>query len=208
MTGTTTLAGFNATATTSDIGAFPAWQIGKQSQIITALGTSTFTVPQGITKVQVEVCGAGAAGGDAASNPSAGPGGGAGGYAMKNIDVTGTSSIQVFIGTGGSSGGAAGTWSTFGTNGFYLVGNPGNGATGGTATGGDLNIAGQGGSPILSSSLAGVGGSSMFGFGGMWASNSAGSNGTGYCSGGGGAQDAGTSKSGGSGAPGIIVVRW
>jgi hypothetical protein len=208
MTGTTTLAGFNATATTSSIGAFPAWQIGKQFQIITTTGTSSFAVPQGITKVQVELCGAGAAGGDAGSNPSAGSGGGAGGYAMKMVDVSGTSSIQAFVGTGGGSTGAAGTWSTFGTNGFYMSATGGNSQTGGTATGGDINIGGQVGFTAPSTAIAAPGGSSAFGWGGGWASNTTGSNGTGYCSGGGGGQDGGSQRSGGVGANGIVIVRW
>lgn len=190
-----------AATSTINIGAFPAWQIGKQMQVFTSLGTSTFPVPSGITKVSVEVIGAGGGAGYS--------GGGAGGYGYENVDITGTSSIQVFIGTGGTgangAGATAGTWSTFGTNGFYLSaggGNPGTGGTastcssgtGGTASGGDINVSGDDGSYCSNGTTT---------FGGHGGVSSYGKT---YGNGGNGA-GAGLGT-GSNGAPGIVIIRW
>jgi hypothetical protein len=209
-------------ATTTIIGDLPSWHIGKQMQVFTNTGTSSFAVPSGITKVSVEVVGAGGAGAScnaAGSASAAGGGGGGGGYAFENVDVTGTTSIQVHVGAASSN------WSTFGTNGYYLYatggassGGEGMAGAGGTGVGGDINIAGQGGgsgsAEVASNSAAiqsGFGGSSKLG-GGAAAKGVAddeGSAGGNYGGGGSGAScGSGMSGSGGAGAPGIVIVTW
>jgi len=142
-----------ATSTSFTTG-IPLMNIGKNSQVFSSTGTTTFSVPSGVTKLSVTVqAGGGGGGADPGntSNPSGG-GGGAGGFSMENVDVTGTSTIQLYVG-------AAGEWSTFGTNGSYLYATAGsNGANG---------------------SSGGAGGAGGSGF-----------------------------ASGGTGAQGIVIVRW
>ncbi|MDI6046469.1 choice-of-anchor D domain-containing protein [Flavobacterium yafengii] len=111
------------------------------SQTTQTFSTSgTFTVPAGITSIQVEAWGGGGAGGGATGNPSAGGGGGGGGY-VKNTSLTvipGTT-YTVTVGNGGvgSTGtGGAGNSSWFGSTITLLAvgGNGGNGASGNLST--------------------------------------------------------------------------
>lgn len=184
---------------------------GLTKQIITTTGTSTFAVPAGVSRVYVEIVAGGGAGAGTSGDDSVG-GGGAGGYSYESIDVSATSTIQYFVGT-------AGQWTTFGTNGFYLSANPGTTAagqapgTGGTSTGGDLNIPGGsghvGGTNIVG--IGGNGGSSMYGFGGAGGAgnNSNGQDGVGYGSGGGGASDESSgTQNGGAGRQGILIITY
>jgi hypothetical protein len=225
---TTTLFTNAILATTTQIGAFPAWQIGLQSQVFSSPGTTTFTPPSGITKVSVTTAGAGGGAGAcnaAGSHGSGGGGGGAGGIAIENVDVTGTSSIQVFVGTGGGTT-VGGTWSTFGTNGFYNSASGGSGAAdessgapGGVGSGGDFNIQGGCGGAGMADVVAsygsgGAGGSNMYGGGGAGtvsiSGNTNGNNGGAYGGGGGGPaclNNAGGATAG-SGGNGLVIVRW
>ncbi|TDE53809.1 LamG-like jellyroll fold domain-containing protein [Flavobacterium sp. GT3P67] len=111
------------------------------SQTTQTFSTSgTFTVPAGVTWIQVEAWGGGGAGGGATGNPSAGGGGAGGGY-VKNTSITvipGTT-YTVTVGTGGvgSTGtGGAGNSSWFGSTATLLAvgGNGGNGASGNLST--------------------------------------------------------------------------
>lgn len=211
---TSTTANF---ATSSiNIGAFPAYNIGKNFLAFTSVGTTTFTVPSGITKVQVWV--------QAAGGGSDIGGAGAGGTCFKNVDITGTSSIQIFIGTAGAAGtnggsGTAGTWSTFGTNGFYCSaqgggagGNTTTAGAGGTATGGDINFTGQSGNFVSAvgsggTNFGGDGGNSQWGWGGRGLNNTSGANsGTGYGQGAGGVN--GGNTGGTSGGNGAVFISW
>jgi hypothetical protein len=206
---TSTTANF---ATSSiNIGSFPAYQIGKQRQVITSVGTSTFTVPTGIDKLIVEVQGGGGSGaGELSSSGNNAAGGGGGGYSQEIVDVTGTTSIQVFVGSGGE-------WSTFGTNGSYLYATPGTAASskvegvGGNGVGGDINIGGSDGMEGGNGSSPANGGSSHLGGGGAGTilNDTSGSSGKNYGGGGGGAGGS-TSPSGGggSGAQGIVIITW
>lgn len=211
--------------TTTQIGSFPAWQIGKQRQVITTTGTSTFTVPSGITQLYVEVVGGGGAGGNCQGTGSGcdSGGGGGGGYANEIVDVTGTTTIQVYVSPAAAAN-AAGTWTTFGTNGFYLSATGGAVGTGGSSAGGfrvggdggcgsngDINICGSGGGfAFTSGSIVGNGGGSFLGGGvAAVASPSSGSDGKNYGGGGGGCgATASNSCSGGGGAQGIVIIRW
>lgn len=119
----------------------------------------------------VAVIGGGGAGGgvsDAAAGAACGAGGGGGGCALKLIDVTAIASATIVVGaattgtTGAGGTGANNSWSD-GTN--TLTGNGGTGGTqmahtagssavnsgsGGTGTGGDINIrGGEGGNGII-----------------------------------------------------------
>jgi hypothetical protein len=80
------------------------------------LSNDTFTVPAGVTRVNVEVWGAGGGGGYAGCNlgGGGGGGGGSGGYTKIVLDVSPGQTFSVVIGMGGtggtpSTGGTAGT---------------------------------------------------------------------------------------------------
>lgn len=223
-----------ALATTTNIGYQGAYNIGKNEQFITTTGTSTFAVPAGITKLAVTVQGAGATGGSCYStsgNGIATGGGAAGGNAFGFIDVTGTTTIQVFVGATTTSTTTAAQWSTFGTNGFYSYatgGNPGNSGSGGQGstvggTGGlghaptsGINITGQAGSQgVFYNSTGAVvifggnGGSSPLGFGGPYESGTS-YGATGYGAGGPGAicPSGNTLNLGGPATQGAVDIRW
>lgn len=219
VTGTTTLA---ATSTIS-IGAFPAWQIGKQVRVISSVGTTSFAVPSGITKVFVEIQAAGGGSGngvDSGTTGNGGGGGGGGGYANKIVDVSATTSIQVHVGDGGAGNVATCTdWSTFGTNGFYFYATGGCGVTAGLQSGGlagvgvngDINLEGADGASGVYAATSnsadgagGQGGPSHMGGGGTAASA-----GNLYGGGAGGGFGNGNGiTSGAAGAPGIVIIRW
>ena len=172
----------------------PTWAgPGKLSNIVTyTSGSGTYTVPVGVTAIQVKIVGAGGAGGSANYNTCAGfyhvgSGGGSGGYCEKFISSP-AASYSYSVGAGGTpntttcgngtAGGSAGGNTTFGTS--FLTANGGvgglnsysgfiiNGGAGGAATGGDINISGtRGGAAVSSSYLsAGYGANSIFGGGG------------------------------------------
>lgn len=213
----------------------PLMSIGKNHQIFSSTGTSTFVVPSGLSVIHVRIIGGGGGGGGAinSSAVNGGAGGGGGGYAEKDIDVTATTSIQLFVASGGgtSSGSAGSTGGTtfFGTNGFYMsaLGGSGGGAPpgpsggqGGCGSGGDLNTCGGSGGPgeaavtATASAFSGSGGSSALGGGGNGlASNSiqaGGIAGLNYGGGGSGGIQTGSSgsNSGGSGAQGVVIISW
>ncbi len=111
------------------------------SQTTQTFSTSgTFTVPAGVTSIQVEAWGGGGAGGGATGNPSGGGGGAGGGY-VKNTSLTvipGTT-YTVTVGTGGlgsTGAGGAGNSSWFGSTATLLAvgGNGGNSASGNLST--------------------------------------------------------------------------
>lgn len=207
-------------STTTTIGYLPAFQIALQRQVFSTPGTTTFSVPSGITKVSTQVLAGGGGGGGAGtcgSQAAGAAGGAAGGYANKIVDITGTSTIQVFVGSGGTgasgsgSTGGSGTWSTFGTNGFYASSTPGIGPVPGIGLGGDFNVTGGAGGGSTDTTLStvnlvgGAGGSSVFGGGGRNDGNAGN-----YGAGGGGAtcrNNAG-SVTGGNGSQGLVIVGW
>ncbi|NDP22071.1 MAG: T9SS type A sorting domain-containing protein [Paludibacter sp.] len=140
-----------------------------QSQPFTSSGT--FTVPAGVTSVNVECWGGGGSGGGNTSNKSRGGGGGAGGtYALKIITVTPGNTYTVTVaGTkAGINGvGAKGNPSWFGTTSTVYA----EGGNGGTAPNGG-NVAGGTGSTsssigdILYAGGNGAGGTSTLSGGG------------------------------------------
>jgi hypothetical protein len=183
----------------------------KSVQTFTSSGT--WNKPAGVTKVIVEVQGAGGGGGS--GDNYGGQIGGGGGYAKKMIDVSSIASSTITVGSGGAGGipivngsnGGDSIWSD-GTNtvtgGGGIGGKFGNGGgvvnitVKGSASGGDINIEG------------GETGHSMFGFAGQrWNVNAtATDNATGYGSGGCAPANIvnGDNYTGAPGRSGIVIV--
>ena len=189
-------------------------------QVFTASGT--WTKPTDITKVIVEVQGAGGSGTRHTTGQYVCSGAG-GGYGKKFLDVTNIDTVTVVIGAGGASqtsatsAGNAGGLSSFikatGSGSFTdIIGNGGAGgvitghgtsAAGGTGTGGDINI--QGGRGYIWGGEGSNTGGSFLGVAGISGSYDTGTtlDGLGYGAGGGAAY---TTAASGAGAPGIIIV--
>lgn len=146
-------------------------------QVISAVGTTNFTVPARVTRIDVELWGGGA-GSFASYSTKRSGGAGAGGYARKRMAVTPGQVIPVTIGAGGVAGTTAGpSWpSNGGTSSFggtmSATGGILNslasptyqldfGGTGGTATGGDVNV--QGSSGTAGVTWGGMGGAAVGG---------------------------------------------
>lgn len=201
----------------------PALRPGFGSGVLGFNTSGTFSVPAGVTQVEVEVWGGGA--GSFASVPGLPSGGGAGGgYARKLVtELVPGQLISVTVGTGGSAGNTTGSApSGGGTSSFgQLV----------SATGGSLNYLASVTQPINGGTPAGVGvgGDSNFwgsagqagystqgGMGGgapMGGAQNSGTLGNPGVFPGGGAAGAGTLNgssafNGAAGAPGFVVVRW
>ena len=161
-------------------------------QIFSNVGTSTFTVPAGVTKVKVTVVGGGGGGGPSASSYS---GGGGGGTAIKIITgLTPLANVTVTVGSGGVLANA-GTTSSFGAycsasgGGYGASDTPG---VGGIGSSGDLNIGGQSG--MHDYDAYATGGSSFMGGGGAYGAN--------------GRQYGGGGGAGANGASGIVIVEY
>jgi hypothetical protein len=183
----------------------------KGLQYFTSSGS--FTVPQGIHQIQVEVWGGGG-GGSSGSVSLIGNGGGGGGYGMGIFDVTPGDVLSATIGAAGAAGifGSGGTGGTGGTTSFGgvvsatggaggVVG-AGSGGTGGSsaatfAIAGQSGTYGGGGSPIYTPS----GGASGRGGSGAVPSAGARSPGGGGCGG-------AVSNNGSAGAAGACLVTW
>lgn len=200
----------------------------SQLHVINTSGPSTWTVPAGVTKIFVQVWGAGGGGAGGTALNIAGSGGAAGGYASGFVTVVPLSVISVSVGAGGSGGsagsnGVAGGQSYFSTN---LVANGGarglatssiptiGGTTSGTQSAITIN-GGNGGAASLyvlsTGSLGGFGGTAGggggAGGGGSASSGSAGSEGTQPGGGGGGGGSVVLSASaGGAGGTGRIII--
>ena len=125
-------------------------------KLITKAGVSTFTVPEGVTRVWVSGVGGGAGGGGGSSynSTSYGGGGGAGAFGFRiPFTVKPNQEITVTVG-GGGVGGAAG--------GVGLVG--GTGGNGGASSFGNLLTlgGGNGGTGALGNSNGAVGNGGVF----------------------------------------------
>ena len=187
--------------------------------------SATWTRPSGITKVIMEVQGAGGSGSNSPNTEQV-QGGAAGGYAKKFLDVSSISTSTITVGAGGSAvtgstsstsagnDGGDSSWAD-GTNTITANGGDGGVTTndqptvGATATGGDINVQGGDGFSRYSGSMP-IGGTSMMGFGGMprmQTRTTVSRPPRGYGSGGGGAHAySGTAYDSDAGAVGIVIV--
>jgi hypothetical protein len=177
----------------------------------------TWTRPEGLKYVIVEVQAGGGGGGGATDTAGLrGSGGGGGGYSKKLIEAGSlgeTETVTVGAGGNGSSGGdtaSTGGTSSFGTHatatgGTGGTGNHGQAGDGGVGSSGDLNLYGQRGQASVASGPLGDGGHSFLG-GTVVGNGSTSVNGnTGRIYGGGGG-GGGRNATGGAGAPGIVIV--
>lgn len=202
----------------------PALRPGFGSGVQTFQASGTFTVPTGVSQVEVEVWGAGS--GSFASLAGAASGGGAGGgYARKLVtSLVPGQSIPITVGAGGAGGtttgasAGSGGASSFGqyvsasggaVNSLASTSQPGTGATPpGVGIGGDVNLTGSAGQ-AGAGSQGGMGGGAPMG-----GCQNSGTAGNGGIFPGGGASGAGTGPSGSTayngaaGAGGLVVVRW
>jgi hypothetical protein len=211
-------------------------QYRAKSQTIINQGTVSYTAPAGVRALRLRMWGGGAAGGGGlggASIASAGSGGGAGGYLEVWITSITAGAHTVQVGAGGTgvanANGNVGTDTTFvnGATTYTAKGGSGGiaggaaaatpltqigGAGGVVSTNGDVNGAGDPGSPGLRLSgtiaVSGNGGTSEIGGGGKAVNTDvAGNNAIGLASGGGGACSlTAVSRAGGNGTNGLIIV--
>jgi len=190
--------------------------------------SSTYTVPAGVTSLQVECWGGGGSGGAASGNSSAG-GGGAGGSYVKNtsIPVNSNSIYTVTVGAGGAAttaNGQPGESSWFGStstilavggNGGVVASTTSSNGTGGAVVvtgniGGTVNTYGAGGSNgAIGGGTGGSGGAGgNGGVGGVGTTSNAAGN-PGISPGGagaGGRRSSGGTKSGGAGGAGRVII--
>lgn len=184
------------------------------TQVVTASGT--WTKPAGLKYAIVEVVGGGGGGGGVSTATTSGGGGGGGGYSKKIIAAASLGATEtVTVGAAGTAGGTGGTGGTtsFGAH-CQATGGAGGtsgdaGGAGGVGSGGDINIAGQGGGSGNAASVGGgQGGSSVLGggaAGGDYPSD--GSAGGAYGGGGSGSASTGSVRPGGAGAAGVVIIQ-
>tara|TARA_R110002051_G_scaffold194581_2_gene262829 strand:- start:179 stop:1303 length:1125 start_codon:yes stop_codon:yes gene_type:complete len=207
-----------------------AWAAAPSSglnSVQTFTSSGTWTRPSGITKVIMEVQGAGAGGTHDYDQKWVRNGGG-GGYAKKFLDVSSISTSTITVGAAGAGIASAGTptaggdssWAD-GTNTITGGGSPASSASrhdtgfrgkeGGTSTGGDINI--SGGQSFSAYTDAGSWGDSVLGTCGYGTSGNTSyqpatsfMDGKGYGGGGGGRISSSASPLSGAGSDGIVIV--
>lgn len=200
---------------------------GFSRRTVLTSGTTSFTVPAGVTKVFYRLWGGGGGGGGLnAGSPAAACGGGGGEYREGVATVTPGQIISCTVGAAGAAGntsggnGGTGGSSSFGSIATAAPGVAGLGSTSGVSTpggpggsggsGGSLAWGGQAGTTgtLSASGTGGVGGGS-FGFG-ITVTNIGGGNGqAGFFPGQGGCGAGGTGVfPGGAGGPGLIIVEY
>ena len=81
---------------------------GPGEQVFSASGSYSYTVPTGVSEIQVEIWGAGGGGGASGNTGTDGGGGGAGGLVTVLIPVTSATSCTGSVGAGGAGGNANG----------------------------------------------------------------------------------------------------
>lgn len=190
----------------------------KSIQTFTSSGT--WTKPDGIKAVIVEVQGAGGSGAGASGTANGG-GGGAGGYSKKFITsgLGATETVTVGIGgaaVGGSTSGNGGSSSSFGSHCSATGGGGGgyggsNGGDGGIGSGGNFNLKGNPGhghvfNGLGTGDIGSNGGSSVFGGAGIGGRNFPATGGTAYANSGSGGGSGYNGGGSGAGANGIVIV--
>jgi hypothetical protein len=109
-------------------------------QVYSTPGTYTWTCPAGVTKVMVEVWGAGGGG------RYSGTGGGGGGYGKSILAVTSGNSYSIVVGAGGAAAPATNTNGSAGGNSSFNNQITSTGGSGGHATNGTNSLANGGNS--------------------------------------------------------------
>jgi len=228
--------------TSTGSGSLPTWQpaTGGGSggliniQVFDTPGAATYTPTAGMETCIVQCVGGGGGGRGVNTSPFPivpGQGGGGGGYSQSFYDAATIGASQdLFVGDGGAGGASSpsggsdgddGEDTTFGTIVIMTAGGGKGGAfsltpSGGTATGGDINISGQNGgnsfyavsddTPLTYVQVSGSGGSSLLGFGGVSTSSQGFVLPDGQIYGGGGAGAATSLQLSGNGAQGVVIV--
>jgi hypothetical protein len=229
LTNTTLSAGFQSITLFSDGSSkwITDWNRGFSNLVLLTSSSGNWAVPAGITRAKVTVIGGGGAGGAVNGNFQGAPGGSAGGRTIGVVTgLTPGNNIAYTSGAGGTgsnnAAGGNGGSSTFVAPGGTLTANGGTGGpvgttnaaqigtSGGTASGGTLNITGDSGGASPGGAPSGAGASTPYGAGGGPVNTTTvnGNAGTGFGSGGGGAANANTTHAGGNGAPGCIIIEY
>lgn len=200
----------------------PALRPGFASGVQSFTTSGYYTIPAGVSQIEVEVWGGGS-GSYASTSAMAAGGGAGGGYVRKRITGLITGQIlPVTIGSGGAGGTTAGALpgtggtSSFGVyasatgaglnylNSFYA---PANGATpAGAGVGGDCNLTGSVGQDAVAGKGGLGGGAPMGGFVGSGTYGLPGNFPGGGASGPG--SPGGVAYNGAAGASGFVIVRW
>jgi hypothetical protein len=203
----------------------PVLKPGFASGVQSFTTSGSFTVPTAVSQIEVEIWGAGSGSfASAATVPSGG--GSGGGYARKRITgLTSGQVISVTVGAGGSAGSTTtapgpGGSTSFGTylsatggglNPLATIANPWLGASSfGVGSGGDMNVGGSSGGNGLGN-IGGAGGGGALGGGMNYVATSYAINGQapgGGASGSGTGLNNNTAQPGGTGASGLVIVRW
>lgn len=174
-----------------------------KTDIYTSTGNTTWTVPAGVTAVEVLIVGGGGGSGGGGNTGYHGGGGGGGGVVYHpNFAVTPGANITITVGGGGSAGAQSGDSGFRGTNGGNsafgtLIANGGGGGGGNSASGGLAGGSGGGGN--LYSGAGGASNQPTY-TGATVYGNSGGSGQSDYGSGGGGG---GAGSTGGNGSSNI-----
>jgi hypothetical protein len=199
-------------------------------QVFIANGTFTKASNARYVEAELQAAGGGGGGCPSGTGQGSGGGGGGGGWALKRWAASALgSSIPVAVGAGGTGGAfnapTGGTGGTTSFNGVSCTGGSGGiqgtstsgttasgGGVGGTATGGDVNVPGGSGQHgrIYNGLTIGTehGGHSRLGFGGQSRlSVGTGLTGVGFGSGASGCLTTNTNGTGGTGSPGIAILR-
>ena len=186
----------------------------SQTSVTISTGTTTWTVPAGVTSITVEAWGGGGKGGARTTNGNGG-GGGGGAYAKKVITVIPGNTYNLAVGAGSTTAAAGGdswfqnTTTVLAKGGNSVADNTSTGATGGAGTPtsiGDVGFVYAGGNGATGSGTYGGGGGSSAGsvtpFIGIDATSASGATAT--AGGGGGNGGNGRSGSQGNGSNGSI----
>jgi hypothetical protein len=214
----------------------PAAGTGDFRTVQTFTANGTYTTPAGLRRAEVWLCSAGGAGGGSAATGagqvSGGAGGGAGGNALRLLtaaQIGASQTVTVAAAAAGASGaaGANGTSTSFGAL-LSATGGTGGGvagpaasitvagAAGGAGSSGDINGNGMPGgmtnvTQTVAGLIAGNGGSSLYGGGGIGPSSLGPSGGaaSGFCAGGSGTTEgaSGAANTGGASTGGLVIVR-
>jgi len=222
---TLTLGGSGDTVTLGSGASASGFDSGLAS-VQTFTSSGTWTRPSGITKVIMEVQGAGGSGSGSPNGEDCN-GGAAGGYAKKFLDVSSISTSTITVGAGGAGvEGASGVINAGNDGGFSkwadgtntITANGGDGGSlshyagteGATATGGDINIQGGDGWSIEYSAYTGSrGGFSFLGTGGHgkgYGKSTSGWPPRGYGAGSGSVSNWSSSYTSDTGGAGIVIV--